>query len=234
MSSYGFSDAERFTIYTADGGKCFWCGIPLYYRDVQIDHVFPERLDRTPKEWAQVRADYGLGDDFTINSFENWVTCHQGCNLRKRGELLVNAPLTAFVIQQLVLRAPRLSKLRAEFEKDVKRSRAIVLLGSALRAGEVTSEDIQGLLVGLALVPVAPEPKQVPKPLWLAPDIGILQLTTPVGFTEKTLDLLRSREYVHAIIQAERAADGRYHDIVLWVTKEFAESAVEYARLHPD
>lgn len=155
MSSYRFSDAERFTVYTADAGKCFWCGIPLYYRDIQVDHVFPEHLEKKPDDWTQVRANYGLGDDFAINSFENWVTCHQGCNLRKRGDLLVQAPMTLLVVQDLIRRAPRLSRFRAEFEKDVKRSRVLELLRSAVREGEVSNEDIQGLLVGLPSVPVA-------------------------------------------------------------------------------
>jgi hypothetical protein len=61
-------------------------------------------------------------------------------------------------------------------------------------------------------------------------NIRILNLTTKVGFTEKALDILRSTEHVHEIVDATPAADGRYHDISLRVTGEFADFVVAHAR----
>ncbi|HEV7523255.1 MAG TPA: hypothetical protein VGP89_19290, partial [Candidatus Angelobacter sp.] len=52
---------------------------PVLYKDLQIDHLVPERISET--ELTRLR-EY-LRADFQINSIENWVTCHQGCNLRK-------------------------------------------------------------------------------------------------------------------------------------------------------
>jgi hypothetical protein len=79
VSDYKFSELERVAIWTSDGRKCFYEGTPILYRDLQIDHVVPERISET--ELAKLR-EY-LPADFKINSPENWVTCHQGCNLRK-------------------------------------------------------------------------------------------------------------------------------------------------------
>jgi hypothetical protein len=61
-------------------------------------------------------------------------------------------------------------------------------------------------------------------------NLRIINFTTPVGFTEQTLDLFRAHEHVHAIIDAKRAADGRYHDLSLHVTEKFADFVVAYAR----
>ena len=73
MSKYQFSQAERYIVYLGDGGRCFWCGIPVFYSDVQVDHVFPEDLLDDPAELQRVKVEYGLGDNFNLNSFENWV-----------------------------------------------------------------------------------------------------------------------------------------------------------------
>jgi hypothetical protein len=60
--------------------------------------------------------------------------------------------------------------------------------------------------------------------------IRIINLTTMVGFTDKALDILRSNEHVHQIVDAKPSDDGRYHDISLHVTKEFADFVVAYVR----
>jgi hypothetical protein len=61
-------------------------------------------------------------------------------------------------------------------------------------------------------------------------NIRIINLTTRRGFAEKTLDLFRNHEHVHAIVDAKPDADGRYRDISLRVTEEFADFVVAYAR----
>jgi 5-methylcytosine-specific restriction endonuclease McrA len=108
MAKHVFSPDERYIVYLADGGKCFWCGQPLTFRDVQVDHVFPENLLEKNETLQQIKTDYALGEDFKINGFENWVTCHQGCNLRKSDSILPNAPQTLFTVNQLKTRAPKL------------------------------------------------------------------------------------------------------------------------------
>jgi len=138
----------------ADAGKCFWCGVPLPYRDVQIDHVFPERLAEKP-ELDEIKKSYGLGTEFDVNCYENWVTSHQGCNLRKRAELLPNSSSTLFVVGQVQARANKLRKYQTEFEKNRKRERVLSLLRAAVDAGSVTEADIKELISGLPTAPRA-------------------------------------------------------------------------------
>jgi len=61
-------------------------------------------------------------------------------------------------------------------------------------------------------------------------NVRILNLTTKVGFTKSALEAIRSVEHVHKIVDAEPSPDGRYHDISLHVTAEFADFVVAYIR----
>jgi len=149
-----FSWDERYVVYLADGGKCFWCGIPVFYRDVQIDHVFPEDLLENSEELERFKAEYGLGAEYNINGFENWVTCHQGCNLRKRNTVLPNAPQTLLTVAELKRRAP---KLASESKKYATKKRAEEILGqlaSALTAGSLRREDVLELMADPPQVPI--------------------------------------------------------------------------------
>jgi hypothetical protein len=155
MGKHRFTDSERFTVYMADSAKCFWCGIPIYYRDVQVDHLFPESLKNDPARLEELRVNYGLGQGFDLNGFENWVTCHQGCNLRKLGDILPNAPAMMFAISEVIQRAPKLAKYRTEFEKDKRRERILVMLSAAVEDGELERSDIELLLEKLPEIPTA-------------------------------------------------------------------------------
>jgi 5-methylcytosine-specific restriction endonuclease McrA len=155
VSKHQFSQNERYTTYMADGAKCFWCGIPLLYSDVQIDHVFPESLLDDKDALEKIKTDYGLGSDFNINSFENWVTCHQGCNLRKRNSLLPNAPQTLFTVAQLRKRAPALLSESKKFVSKRRAQEVLTLLESALTAGALRHEDVFGLMADSIRVPIA-------------------------------------------------------------------------------
>lgn len=177
-----FSWEERYVVYLADAGRCFWCGIPLFYRDVQIDHVFPEDLLNDNEELERIKADYGLGAKYQINGFENWVTCHQGCNLRKKDTVLPNAPRTLLTIAELKLRAP---KLTSESKKYASRKRAEEILGqlaSALSAGSLSKEDIQELIDSPPQVPIVSAGSSVT--IQLSENIELIVPNSPAAWIE--------------------------------------------------
>ena len=142
MNKHNFSDTERFTIYTADEGKCFWCGIPLIYRDVHVDHVFPESLLDEPVKLQQVRGDFALGEDFNINGFENWVTSHQGCNGPKNDSIIVNVPKTLDVLRRLRARSPRLEKFQQKFITERETSNALGRIVRFISSGIISKEHV--------------------------------------------------------------------------------------------
>jgi len=153
MSKYKFSHSEKLAVYSADSGLCFYCGTPLFYRDVQIDHVVPERLEDAPDELEELRQFYNLGPDWKLNSFENWATCHQGCNLRKLGDLLPRSPGTLVWLNVLMKRAPRLKEFRVAFEKRKRRETILATVEAAITGGEIEESDIRELLGDLPSIP---------------------------------------------------------------------------------
>jgi hypothetical protein len=225
------SAVERHAIFTVHGEKCYICGAPLILSTMTVDHVIPERLADTPDELSRVLIKLGRPADFDLNSYANLMPACSACNTRKSDTIWEPTPLVQLVLQNAQAKALRVAALASETLHQGAIAKALNTLDRADEEGRLTDKD----LIALSHYQRKNrEPEQVPTPLWLAPNIRILQLTTPVGFTEKALDLLRSREYVYAIVQAERAADGRYHDILLWVTKEFSELAVQHASLYVD
>ena len=61
--------SERETIYDKCFGRCAYCGIKLEYKDMQVDHVKPLRLD---------------GED----EIQNMLPSCRSCNHYKRGNTL--------------------------------------------------------------------------------------------------------------------------------------------------
>lgn len=83
MAKYRFKTEQRFALWKASDRKCFWCGEPMVFREVTVDHIFPERLLNEPQELQRIAAEYGLGTEFAINDFCNWVPAHGRCNQEK-------------------------------------------------------------------------------------------------------------------------------------------------------
>lgn len=130
-------------------------------------------------------------------------------------------------LQKAKTKASRVAALVGETLRDRDAYNALNVLERIAEDGELT-DDVDVLYRYQKKVR---EPEQATAHLRLTPSMRIINLTAPVGFTEKTLDLFRSHEHVHAITHtAKRAADGRYHDIWLHVTEEFADFAAAYAR----
>lgn len=221
---------ESYAIFTVHGGKCYICRTPLTLTTMAVDHVIPEMLVDKPDVLARVLIRLGKPADFDLNSYTNLVPACTSCNGRKSDTIWELTPLIQLVLQDAEAKAPTVEALVSEALSRRDIDKALNTLERADHEGSLTREDF----IALSRYQSFREPEKVPTPLWLAPRLGILRLIAPVGFTKKALDLLRSNEDVHAIIKADRAADGRYHDILLWVTKEFAELAAEHGNLLVD
>jgi len=65
--------AERVQVYNKYGGRCAYCGKVMQYKDMQVDHIRPQR------EWAE-----SLVDDFDIDGMDNKNPACYRCNHYKR------------------------------------------------------------------------------------------------------------------------------------------------------
>jgi 5-methylcytosine-specific restriction endonuclease McrA len=95
--------AQRFGVWKAGKGRCFWCREPVLFRDCQVDHVIPLNAVSTNNAAVSVRSLYDLPDDFDFDHFGNCVSAHSGCNQRKSFTLL--DPTPAFALHLAEARA---------------------------------------------------------------------------------------------------------------------------------
>ena len=87
MKKYKFSQIERFAIWKTYNYLCFHCGQNLKWKNLTIDHLFPENLLYNNRGFAIIKKAYSLKSDFHINDFVNWVPAHETCN-NKKGDFM--------------------------------------------------------------------------------------------------------------------------------------------------
>lgn len=226
--------AERHAIFTVHGEKCYMCNVPLTLQTMEIDHVIPQTLADEPGRLAKVVAELGRPPDFDVYSYENMLPACGPCNSAKSNMIWESSLLIQLHLQRAKSKAADVEAMTVKTLRQRDVANALNILERAHENGltdqgpHIPSVDTVKVLWRYQTT--VREPEQAIEPLRLTPSIRIIYLTAPVGFTEKTLDLFRSHEHVHAIIDAKRSADGRYHDIWLQVTDEFADFVVAYAR----
>lgn len=147
MSDYHFSEAEKVAIWRADGEKCFYCQTPVAYSELQVDHIVPEKIPSV--KLAELRP--VLPANFEINSIKNWVTCHQGCNIRKSAFVFETNTLL-FYIQMASKRADKVQKILDEFEVERDNGRLLSTLSVRIEEGHL---NVTAVLAALGNVPVS-------------------------------------------------------------------------------
>ncbi|MGO4572892.1 DUF4258 domain-containing protein [Microvirga sp. 2TAF3] len=88
MSKQKFDAAFKSALWEVHGKRCIHCREPKFFKEIEVDHLVPERLLDHPDEFAQVRLAYGLPNDFDIKGRENLAPSCDGCNETKRAGIL--------------------------------------------------------------------------------------------------------------------------------------------------
>ena len=79
MTKKRFTKEQRLAIYNKYGGRCAYCGKPIYLKDMQVDHLIPQFLKGSAAHQHLVEQ---------IDSFENLMPSCRRCNHYKRGNSL--------------------------------------------------------------------------------------------------------------------------------------------------
>jgi hypothetical protein len=154
MSEYKFRESEKVAIWTADGKKCFYERTPIHYCDLQIDHIVPERI--SDSELSKLRP--LLPQNFEINSIENWVACHQGCNLRK-GAFVFETNTLLYYLEMAKKRAAEARKILEEFSVQRENDRLLSTLAVRIEQGYLSRETV---LSAIRNVPETPNLRSDP------------------------------------------------------------------------
>ena len=120
MAVFRFTNAQRYALYRAYDGRCFYCELPIEFREMTVDHVVPESLLEDPPRLAKLRADHGIDEvapGFQINDFSNWVPAHaRRCNTRK-GDSVLHKRLLLLCLQDIQKRLPAVREELAKLDR---------------------------------------------------------------------------------------------------------------------
>jgi 5-methylcytosine-specific restriction endonuclease McrA len=79
-------EIERVAIWTAHSKRCAYCGEPLKYPDLEIDHILPVSLTKSPGKLEHLISQFALPSDFSIASLRNLLPAHRICNSKNEIE----------------------------------------------------------------------------------------------------------------------------------------------------
>lgn len=140
---YRISTLQRLTLWRSFGERCAYSAEPLSYRDLHIDHILPERLIELPEEMQRLIENLGLGAEFEINSYFNWLPVHGKFN-RQKGQLLFDEPTARFYLSLARERYPRTVELEARYKRQMMQGKVLLPLGAAIESGVLSpTEAIQ-------------------------------------------------------------------------------------------
>lgn len=151
MSKYHFSTIERYAVYKVFSGKCQWCGEPLEFKDIHIDHLIPEMLLENPEKLATILFSYGLDDSFDINDFENWIPLHPHCNTRKNDAVYSNLPIVRTLLDRCATNKDQARRIKIKLEREPKKSEILVRIKSALDRDVINKEELQQFILDFSL-----------------------------------------------------------------------------------
>lgn len=146
MSGYRFSAAQRFAVYTVHGGTCYLNGEPLYLKQMRIDHVIPRSLKNDPDRLSMVLKEYGLPDDFELDSFENWLPTCDPCNSLKYKDPFRPTPIILRHIDRARAKAGEMKALAERVVTDQAISKALNTIEIALDSAQVDLDGLEPLI----------------------------------------------------------------------------------------
>lgn len=146
MRKYRFSTEQRFALWRVYGRKCFYCGQPILFQEITVDHVLPEHLLDKPEELLKIRMDYGLGSDFSINDYCNWVPSHAHCNREKGTAIYQRTPALIKVLETVKRKAQRAKAEEERIISNLKKGDLLGRLGIALEKGIVAKDEVSRVL----------------------------------------------------------------------------------------
>jgi hypothetical protein len=142
MSQQRFSDIHRSALWEAHRKRCLYCGEPLRFKELFVDHVIPEKTAKNANQLADVRISHGLGADFDIAGDENLAPACYACNTRK-SDLLFPPEHAALILKQVAVRLPKFNRLKARYQEqasveDLMRGVSVALEKRLISPAEVT------------------------------------------------------------------------------------------------
>ena len=105
--------SDRNSIYQKYGGRCAYCGTPIEFKNMQVDHLWPKNL-------AQLKPDEDNDRE------ENLMPSCQPCNIHKHGMPLDRANYVAGGWRHVLGRQVSMLRKNAQFNRAVRFSQIVI------------------------------------------------------------------------------------------------------------
>lgn len=128
-----FPDIDRRSLWEAHGKRCAYCGEPLEFRALCIDHIVPQTLERSG-EVDQLLERLGLPKSFNFHGELNLLpSCHR-CNMAKSAKLF-ELPRLALLLEGAKSKSKKVAELKSKYEAEDHAAEARIALSLALGRG---------------------------------------------------------------------------------------------------
>lgn len=146
MSGHKFPAAVRYAVCTVHGSHCYMCSKPVDLQTMRVDHVLPRSLLDQPERLSTILADYGLPQDFKIESSENWLPACEPCNVAKGDRIFQPAPIVLVHIERARSNAAKVESVAGRVIRNQAISKALNVLERALSAGQIDPSILEPLI----------------------------------------------------------------------------------------
>ena len=205
MRHYRKAFATRYALWRAYDMRCFYCGKPIDFRNLNIDHVLPQSLANDISQLDAVLRDYEIEENFpgfSIDGLSNLVPSHgASCNLRK-SDTLFPKPATLFHLTLSHNRRSRVVNELGHLRVTAERGQVLGGLGTLLESGEVSEREVIDIRRSWEFRRTSNEPLTITFGLNFADTLEMrgMTITEPSGYAticdkleSELVDLLRAK-----------------------------------------
>lgn len=146
-------DLTRLALFERWGETCVWCGRPLIFADMEVEHLLPKSL--TGDELAAALRLHGRPQDLDLDSLENLAPSCGPCNRTKGNRPPPDTPRISTLLRDAHDRAPRIRANAERLAKSRSVQRALTIVLTAVGTGDEPTirklrEAVDELRVGFA------------------------------------------------------------------------------------
>jgi len=128
--------------------KCFYCGKPVDFMNLNIDHVLPQSLVNDNTKLDAVLRDYKIVEnfpDFSIDGLSNLVPSGASCNLLK-SDTIFPKDATLFYLTRTHNKLPKVVNELERLRTKAERGEVLGGLSTLLESGKLSEREIINIL----------------------------------------------------------------------------------------
>ena len=145
MAQQRFSDVHRRALWEGRRKRCLYCGKPLLFKELVIDHVIPEKIAKNAQQVDDLRITHGLGAGFDIAGDENLAPACHACNTDKIDRVF-SPEHAALILTQVEDRLSKVNRLKARYQKQAIDDDMMLGVSMALERGLISPAEVGNIL----------------------------------------------------------------------------------------